>query len=459
MPWTGRFSRGRSRAGATARALAQRTPRSLTVARHHAQPTATDIIRLAGSAILAYLLALPLPGTARPVLAPLTALLVVQVTLYSTVRSAVHRVASVVAGVLLGVTLSTAIGFNWWSLAITIITALTLGHALRLGEHILEVPISAMLILSVATTRAAATGRIADTLAGAAAGLAGGLLLAPPRVQPAEEAIEELARRLAALLEQMAAGLLDRSAADRSGSWLDQARALAGETRNVDRALGEAEDSIRLNPRGAGLADTGLRLRGQLQALEHSAITIRGIARSLADSTGLSGDYSPMRDPEARARLARALRELAAALRTYGELALEHDASGRDRLAARLNKHLAAARQSQDFLSEVLGADPAAWPVGWPLRGELVSHLDRLRTELEAHPGTGMPHASRPGGWRRHRPGGQPPRSPQLARRAASAMTGLVAPGSPSGRRHQARPVTGGPTAHEPSESKVQNSS
>jgi hypothetical protein len=179
------------------------------------------------------------------------------VTLYSTIRSAMRRVASVVAGVLLGVTLSAAIGFTWWGLGIAIISALGTGHALRLGEHILEVAISAMLILSVGTTRAAATGRIVETLAGAAAGLLGGLLFAPPRVQPAEEAIDELARRLAALLEQMAAGLLDGSVADRSGGWLDHSRALAGEIGNVDRALSEAEDSIRLNPRGTGLAVSG----------------------------------------------------------------------------------------------------------------------------------------------------------------------------------------------------------
>jgi len=34
----------------------------------------------------------------------------------------------------------------------------------------------------------------------------------------------------------------------------------------------------------------------------------------------------------------------------------------------------------------VLRADPSAPSVGWPLRGELVTHLDRLRTELNPPP-------------------------------------------------------------------------
>jgi uncharacterized membrane protein YgaE (UPF0421/DUF939 family) len=193
--------------------------------------------RLAGTAVFAYLVALPLPVTPHPVLAPLTALLVAQVSLYQTLTSAVRRVAAVVAGVLLAVALSALVGFTWWSLGITIVAALAVGYALRLGDTILEVPISAMLILSVAGTRAAASGRIIETFVGAAAGLLAGIVLAKPRVQPATEAIEDLCRKMADLLDRMAAGLQDGSVQDRSGDWLGQARALGGEIRRLDEAL------------------------------------------------------------------------------------------------------------------------------------------------------------------------------------------------------------------------------
>ena len=39
-------------------------------------------------------------------------------------------------------------GFTWWSLGITIAAGLAVGYALHLGDAVLEVPISAMLILS-----------------------------------------------------------------------------------------------------------------------------------------------------------------------------------------------------------------------------------------------------------------------------------------------------------------------
>jgi hypothetical protein len=65
--------------GATARSVAQVAPETLTVVRYRAQPAALAIARLASTAIFAYVVALALPGgTSRPVLAPLTALLVVK---------------------------------------------------------------------------------------------------------------------------------------------------------------------------------------------------------------------------------------------------------------------------------------------------------------------------------------------------------------------------------------------
>ncbi|HEY2314058.1 MAG TPA: FUSC family protein [Streptosporangiaceae bacterium] len=391
--------RGRpAQLGAAARAVAQRAPETLTIVRYRAQPKAVTIARLASTAILAYLLALQLPAvTARPVLAPLTALLVAQVTLYQTVRSAIQRVVAVVAGVLLAVGLSAWVGFTWWSLGLTIVVGLAVGYALRLGETLLEVPISAMLILSVGTPNAAATGRIVETLVGAGAGLLAGFIYARPRVEPAAEAIAELCRTTADLLAEMATGLSHGTVIDKSGDWLARARSLGGEIQRVEDSLRQAEESVRLNPRAPRLAIAPFELRRRLETLEHSAVTVRVLARSLADSARLGEDTSPMRDQEIRWRLSATLSELAAALRDYSRLTLAENPDQRGLVEADLRYHLDGARRRQDQLSELLGTDPAAQPVGWPLRGELVSHLDRLRTELEA----GIGRSEQP--TRRHR--------------------------------------------------------
>src|SRR6516225_8959251 len=102
MPLMKRFSvhsvAGES-VGEAAKAVARRQAEQLTLVRRRAQPTAAYIARLTVTAVFAYLLAQQLPGgSARDVVAPLTALLVAQATLFQTVGSAVRRVAAVTAG-------------------------------------------------------------------------------------------------------------------------------------------------------------------------------------------------------------------------------------------------------------------------------------------------------------------------------------------------------------------------
>src|SRR6266568_1756891 len=210
--------------GVAAKAVARRQAEQLTLVRRRAQPSAVYIARLTVTAVFAYLLALQLPGgSARSVLAPLTALLVVQATLFHTIGTAIRRVAAVTAGVLAAVAVAAYVPFSWWVLGLLVAGTLALGIALRLREEILEVPISAMLIFSV-PSHSAATGRITETLVGAAAGLAAGLVFAPLRVQTAREAVGELSRQMADLLGQMAEGLAVTPDPRRAAEWLDRTR-------------------------------------------------------------------------------------------------------------------------------------------------------------------------------------------------------------------------------------------
>ena len=385
----------------TAQTIPQRALVTLTLARHQAQPTAATIVRLTACAVFAYLVALLVPETSPPVLAPLTAILVLQVSTFQTLFSALRRVAAVMAGVLIALGLSRWVGITWWSLGLTVSLGLAVGYALRLRETVLEVPISAMLILSVGSG-ASATSRITETLIGTAAGLITGFVLTAPQVEPAEQAVADLARTMADLLDRMAAGLADGSVNDSARGWLEQARALGGEIRRVDEALQQAEESTKLNLRSMRLPYSTITLRRSLEILEHSAITIRVLARSLTDTARLTDDDNPLNDPDVRRGLADTLRELSAAVRTYSSLATELDAHGHDVLMSELKRHLGAARDQQDRLSGLLETPPAARPVGWPLRGELVSHLDRLRSELDA----GIPGSAR----RRRKRSRRPPR-------------------------------------------------
>jgi hypothetical protein len=369
--------------------------------------TAASIARLSITATFAYLLALMVPaGTDRPVLAPLTAILVLQASLYQTMRSGLRKVAAVTVGVLVAVTVSEFIGFSWWQLGLVIAGALVIGWMLRLGDELLEVPISAMLIFASAGQHVAAAGRIADTLIGALAGLVGGLIFAPPRVQPAREAVGDLAGRLAALLDRMAFDLAGDMATTgwdpqegerlpaapepaRVAEWLGESRALRDQIEKVDDTLREAADSAKLNPRDRlsrmpdEVASTTIALRAGLESLEYAEQTARGLARAVLDSSGIDSAASPVRDARTRAQLASVLSKLGEAFRTYGKL-VQSPPSDNPELEEALAQQLAHALRLQDELAEVLKPRvPADGQTSeWPLRGEILAQVDRLRTGI-----------------------------------------------------------------------------
>jgi uncharacterized membrane protein YgaE (UPF0421/DUF939 family) len=117
--------------------------------RHAGRPAPGWTARLTIAAVAAYVVCRAIFPDPEPLLAPLTALLVVQLTPVSLLASGLDRVLAVVSGVSVAVVLSAALHLTWWSLGITIAVALVVGQVLRLGSNLVEVPISAMLVLGV----------------------------------------------------------------------------------------------------------------------------------------------------------------------------------------------------------------------------------------------------------------------------------------------------------------------
>lgn len=400
------------------RGITRRVTGNLAVTRLRARLTEQSIPRLTATAVFAYLLALLLPGSSQPVLAPLTALLVVQATRYQTMRSAVQRVASVVAGVVVALGFTAAVGFTWWSLGLVIAVALAIGSVLGLGDHMLEVPISAMLILSL-DSGSAATGRVVDTLAGAAAGLVGGMIFVRVRTQPAEDSIGEFSRRLAGLLDEIASGLAGGCWADETETWLARARSLASELQQVDDTLGEAEDSLRLTPRALRSDRTAVPLRNGLEALELATANIRGLTRSLTDDAKLPEGGPAALAADTPDMLAGVLWRLAAAIRAYGGLIRVDIGEALGVPDDDLDRHLAEAREQRDLLALMLRHAPDPACAGWRLRGEILVHLDRLTSELQVERLSRARHEEVRPSWREtvravrpRRPGGMQPVMP-----------------------------------------------
>ena len=174
--------------------------------RRRGRAAALRSLRLTGAAVAAYVVADALLSGVVPILAPLTAILVVEVTLAGSVTSGVQRVVSVVAGVLLAVGFSALVELSWWSLGGLIAASIIIGQLLKLGPHLLEVPISAMLVLAVGGAEETARDRIVETLIGAFVGVAVNLMF-PPAVRPgtAAAAVESFAEEIAEVLDRAGA--------------------------------------------------------------------------------------------------------------------------------------------------------------------------------------------------------------------------------------------------------------
>ncbi len=341
--------------------------------------------KLVLAAVLSYVLAGVLDTSPDRVLAPLTALLVVQLTLFQTLASAIGRVVSVLAGVVLAVAVSDLLGVSWWSFGLLVLASLVVGQALRLRSHLLEVPISAMIVLALGGTASSATGRVVETLLGGATGLVVNLLVAPPlHVRPAEDAVGRLAEALAGFLDELADELRSgwsRAAAD---AWLTRARALGRDVERADRDLSRAEESARLNPRGSRARAAQPRLRAGLAGFEHAYVVVRNLCRALLDRAHfVPEDQQDRAFPEpVRAVLADVLTTLAGATRAAGAVTAARQPA--DASLGEVTAALDAVLAQRDRLAALLAVSPVDDQGAWQQHGALLAAIDRLRVELEA---------------------------------------------------------------------------
>ena len=176
--------------------LADRTPLARSVRRGRTPGLRTAKVTLA--VVAAYLLAEVLHLSEHPIVAPLVALLVVQLTLYQSIAHGLGRVGGVLAGVAVAVLVAHFVGLTWWSLGAVVAGSIVVGKVLRLGPHLFEAPISAMLLLEVGGGGTLGLARVEEAILGALVGVAVSMLVAPPLyLQPAGAAIGELAERMA----------------------------------------------------------------------------------------------------------------------------------------------------------------------------------------------------------------------------------------------------------------------
>ena len=382
----------RRRLRRSARRLARRVDLGRLTRRGADAPLGLRTAKTTLAAVISWELALLLPGSQPPVLAPLTALLVTQLTLVKTITGSLQRVASVTAGVLLALAVADLLGLHWWSVGLVIFVSLAVGQVLKLGSHRIEMAVSALLVMTLGGTAGIARTRVLETLIGAGVGVLVNAVLVPPvYIRPAGEAIYGLADDMAKALEGAGGDLAEGWSGEDAYERLLEARELDGEVGEAREAISRAEDSLRLNPRRRLVGDPSDELREGMSTLEHSVILVRGIMRSLVDLDTATGGRGP--DPALATALRELLEELAEAVRTFGEH-IAASVPGPEANQAPLLRALARARAGRDHLAKAMTAGPRD-PGIWPVHGHLLANVDRLLSELDPE-GQTWPGIDRP---------------------------------------------------------------
>jgi hypothetical protein len=359
------------------------TAHARRIAHKRRDPVVVQTVRSAFAATIAYVIALRLSPEAAPLTAPLTALLVVQVTLYATLTNGFRRVNAVVTGVLVAIAFSLLVGLTWWSLALLLVASLVVGRLVRVEEYVPEVAISAMLVLGVTTHGDTAWARVVETLIGAIVGLGCNLLLAPPVwVEEAGASIEGLARRLRQLMLRLGEEATGRTPADRAAERLHEARRLDHDIVEVDAALRQAEDSLRLNPRVREGLLHRVVLRTGLDTLEICTVVLRVLARSLTD-LAKEREPEPLFEDETGAALEQLLSEIADAVVSFAVLVTTHLSASAESAEERLAAELRTAAGTRDKLALLLRKEAERETRDWQLLGAVLTEVNRILDELD----------------------------------------------------------------------------
>ena len=360
-------------------------------------------IKTAVAGALAWLVAESFLHTSTPALAPLAAVITVQVTIYETVARSIQYSVGVVAGFLVALLLGSLLGPHAWAVGVMIVLALLAGRILRLGPQSSQVAITALFVFSIGSGYGVA--RIIDTLVGAGIGIAINAVVAPPvHLKSAAEAITDLAADIAHLLQDMGRDLSHEWTLSDAREWLERARNLTQPVHDARAAVRRAEESLRLNPRKweppAAVTRSPrsrqlvqkwrapphlFRRREALFALEHAAIQIRGIARSLTDAAERNEEELDRQGPALPEAVGRLLAEAGEAFLSYARIQGAEDSvdpSDRKNLVDAIE---VSRKLTHDLLHSRWAASSEA--EAWPVRGALLEDVRRLLDEIDLEKG------------------------------------------------------------------------
>ncbi|MFJ4438087.1 aromatic acid exporter family protein [Streptomyces sp. NPDC088923] len=255
-------------------------------------------LKAAGAAIAAWALAGWWLKAPMALLAPWTALALVDATVYRSLRAGFRQLAVILLGTLTAAAaLSLTRGDTLAAMALALPPLVLAGTYRRLGTQGIYGATTALFVITATSASPAEIGhRLLETGIGAVIGIAVNAFVLPPvHLRNAGDQLLRLPRDTGRLLRDLAQGVRGEWTAEQALDWHDEARRVEETLRYVRDARQQAEESSRLNP--------GLRLRRARSAQPPAALDarwsaavdhLRAVTRTLA--TLGQGD-NPLRSP------------------------------------------------------------------------------------------------------------------------------------------------------------------
>ncbi|MFC9843843.1 aromatic acid exporter family protein [Streptomyces sp. NPDC060223] len=248
--------------------------------------TAVQSLKAAGAALLAWALAGWWWDAPMALMAPWTALSLVQNTVYRSLLSAFQQFAMVVVGTLLAAAAGVLTDNTMAAMALALPLTVLLGNYARFGAQGLYAPTAALFALAYGSyTGPEIAHRFLETLLGAVIGIGVNALVFPPvhsrRVRHLRAQLPFLS---AELLHDVADGLAEGYTEEQARGWYDRAQRLTDVVTDLREQRRWSDESYRANP--------GLRMRRRAaparpkapwdfvwdQVTENIATTIRTLA-------------------------------------------------------------------------------------------------------------------------------------------------------------------------------------
>ncbi|WP_176222137.1 FUSC family protein [Tuberibacillus sp. Marseille-P3662] len=241
-----------------------------------------QVAKTALAAGLSWFFANNVVDSAFPIFAPLAAILIIQVAVFDTLERAFYRVMGAVGGVCIGIIIGQWLPLNALSITLVVLISFGISTALKFPPYLLvQISVSALLVLFFGQQEAYALARIFETLIGSVTGVLINILIRPPNPIPAfERRMPELCHKTATVLRGVE--MSNQSNHDVMYSLLE-ARRLVAEAEDIFQELESARKNLRYSPLQKKARSQISELIHHMKVIERMIIQVRGIVRSLMD--------------------------------------------------------------------------------------------------------------------------------------------------------------------------------